>query len=144
MFFLLYLLVRFPPVQALKSNQHKVLAAGEVIATHIRVNLMAREFKGNTGCRLLGHLGEIDPWCAFLTILVAIKNVRSNRTKYNLCFNTVPRVDCFGTRESSSLRTGFIRLNEQWYLLYCVENLQQQNPQWTKRLTVPLKTSVLR
>ena len=41
---------------ALKSNQHKVLAAGEVIAAHIRVNLMARKFKGNTGCRLLGHL----------------------------------------------------------------------------------------
>jgi hypothetical protein len=56
MFFLLYLLVRFSPVPTLKSNQHKVLAAGEVIAAHSRVNLMAREFKGNTGCRLLGHL----------------------------------------------------------------------------------------
>jgi len=41
---------------ALKSNQHKVLAAGEVITAHIRVNLMAREFKDNTGCRIVGHL----------------------------------------------------------------------------------------
>jgi hypothetical protein len=56
MFFLLYLLVRFPPMPALKSNQHKVLAAGEFIAVHIRVNLMARKFKVNTGCRFLGHL----------------------------------------------------------------------------------------
>ena len=42
------------------------------------------------------------------------------------------RVDCFGTRESSRLRTGFIRLNKKWYLLYFAENLQQQNPQWMK------------
>lgn len=56
--FLLYLLVRFPSAPNLKSNQHKVLVAGEVITAHIRVNLMARVFKGNTGCRLVGHLGR--------------------------------------------------------------------------------------
>jgi hypothetical protein len=58
MLFLLYLVVRFPSVPALKSNKHKVLAFGEVITTHIRVNLMAREFKGKTGFRLVGHLGR--------------------------------------------------------------------------------------
>jgi len=58
MLFMLYLPVRFPPVPALKSNQHKVLAASEVITAHIRVKLMAREFKGNTGCRLFGHVGR--------------------------------------------------------------------------------------